>query len=131
MQNNFNLNILLVDDNQIITEFMSRCLLKLGCELKTAANGKIALEIISNTIQPFDLIIIDMEMPVMNGLEFLKAIKSDVYQIVSKTCGFSSLINVSNYKKYGFDYILDKSAEPNEIEDLLVKVKNNKLSPSS
>ncbi|WP_442589713.1 hybrid sensor histidine kinase/response regulator transcription factor [Pedobacter sp. AW31-3R] len=66
--------ILIVDDNDEIRNFL-KLLLSGTFELFEAANGKEGLKIATEA-QP-DLIITDMMMPVMNGLEFCNTIKSD------------------------------------------------------
>ncbi|MCK5520357.1 MAG: response regulator, partial [Candidatus Marinimicrobia bacterium] len=60
------LDILLVDDNNINCEIASHILQKDGHKIVTASNGLEALEIFSS--QNFDLIFMDVQMPVMDGL---------------------------------------------------------------
>ncbi|MCE2740063.1 MAG: response regulator transcription factor [Sphingobacteriales bacterium] len=67
--------ILVVDDEADILEFISYNLKKEGYEVFTAANGKEALPI-AKKIKP-DLILLDVMMPVMDGIETCKRIKSD------------------------------------------------------
>jgi two-component system alkaline phosphatase synthesis response regulator PhoP len=64
-----------VDDEADILEFISYNLKKEGYEVFTAANGKEALPI-AKKIKP-DLILLDVMMPVMDGIETCKRIKSD------------------------------------------------------
>ena len=67
--------ILVVDDEADILEFISYNLKKEGYEVYTAPNGKEALPI-AKKIKP-DLILLDVMMPVMDGIETCKRIKSD------------------------------------------------------
>ena len=67
--------ILIVDDNSEIRSYL-KVLLSGISEIKEAENGQEAIEI-AITDQP-DLIITDLIMPVMNGLEFCKVIKSNL-----------------------------------------------------
>ena len=57
--------LLLVEDNEINRELVVARLKKLGCTIQTAEHGQRALEILQN--QRFDLILMDMRMPVMDG----------------------------------------------------------------
>ena len=57
--------ILLVEDNRINRELACRRLLKLGCQVVTAEDGQMALDAASQ--EAFDLILMDMRMPVMDG----------------------------------------------------------------
>lgn len=64
--------ILIVEDEQDIRESLREVLEDEGFEVKTAVNGKDALaKLESNECVP-DLILLDLLMPVMNGLEFRK-----------------------------------------------------------
>jgi two-component system alkaline phosphatase synthesis response regulator PhoP len=68
-----NKKILLVDDDYDILEFISYNLSKEGYQVQTAANGKIALESVSQ-FQP-DLIILDVMMPEMDGIELCEVLR--------------------------------------------------------
>lgn len=69
--------ILLVDDNEDDIELNRRILIertKLRCDLLTAPNGKIALAMLQGALQEgnsIDLLLLDINMPIMTGLELL------------------------------------------------------------
>lgn len=65
--------ILLVDDDELILKVINRILSKEGYEVKTAANGKEALEMIDR--EKFDLLITDLMMPYSNGFEVISRFK--------------------------------------------------------
>jgi len=65
-------SILIVDDEEIIRESLSFVLAKEGYRVQDAANGRIALEMIRE--QTFDLVITDLEMPEMKGIELLEQV---------------------------------------------------------
>lgn len=67
------LKVLFVEDEEIIREHTATSLSYLVKELQIASNGKEALEIL-DTFSP-NIIITDLKMPVMDGIEFLKAIR--------------------------------------------------------
>lgn len=67
--------ILVVDDNELNRDVLSRHLMRQGHRIDTAENGVIALEKLKSN--DFDLVMLDVMMPEMDGIETLEAIKSD------------------------------------------------------
>ena len=66
--------VLLVDDNSLALMLMSTSLNELGCKVLSAGNGQEALEILRSG-KSVDLVVTDLGMPVMNGLELLRQIR--------------------------------------------------------
>ncbi len=69
-----NSTVLLVEDNEETREIMTHTLEKLGWTVSAAGNGQEALDIMT-TVQP-RLILLDLMMPVMDGFEFLAAMRA-------------------------------------------------------
>jgi putative two-component system response regulator len=67
------LRILIVDDSAVVRSVLSKELLKTGVEVTQAENGQQAMDII--LCKEFDLIITDVEMPVMDGIELCRKLK--------------------------------------------------------
>jgi signal transduction histidine kinase/CheY-like chemotaxis protein/HPt (histidine-containing phosphotransfer) domain-containing protein len=67
------LKILLVDDNYLNLKLASTMLNNLGCEVTVTHNGQEALSELANT--HFDLVFMDVQMPVMDGYETTKLIR--------------------------------------------------------
>ncbi len=65
--------IMLVDDNAVNRKVASEILKKAGCDITLAEDGKTAIKLAGN--QDFDLIFMDIQMPVMDGVSTTKAIK--------------------------------------------------------
>ena len=78
-----NLKILIVDDMSNVVESMIRILKDIGFkDIYSAANGQQALNQIlheTNSGEPYDLVISDINMPIMNGLKLLEKIKGNPY----------------------------------------------------
>jgi DNA-binding NtrC family response regulator len=110
--------ILVVDDEKIIRESISFILKKEGISVVEAANGKEAYEKLLN--ESFDLIITDLEMPEMKGIELLdKAMQVNPQSLVVIITAYGSLETaIAALRKGASDYIL----KPIEFEELLVKI---------
>ena len=67
--------LLVVDDDPANLDLLSRRLTRQGYEVTTAGGGQEALDLLDQ--QDFDLVILDMLMPGINGLQVLKQLKSD------------------------------------------------------
>lgn len=67
--------ILIVDDSVTVREVESRLLRNHGYEVETAVNGADGWNAVR--VGKYDLIVTDVDMPRMNGLEFVKAIRND------------------------------------------------------
>ncbi|MFH1077566.1 MAG: response regulator [Pseudomonadota bacterium] len=67
--------ILVVDDMYIIRNMVRHTLSKAGYDVFMAENGRDALSFFSSDRIPPDLVVCDITMPVLNGLEFLQELK--------------------------------------------------------
>ncbi|MFO1134459.1 MAG: response regulator [Rhodoblastus sp.] len=70
-----NVRILVVDDDPIHCEFARVYLSTPTASVETAQNGAEGLEKLRS--EPFDLVVVDLEMPVMNGFQMIRAIRND------------------------------------------------------
>jgi chemosensory pili system protein ChpA (sensor histidine kinase/response regulator) len=68
--------VLIVDDSLSMRHVLSQAVKKAGWIPVPARDGVEALEIIHRTTRPFDLVLLDIEMPRMDGYEFLSTIRS-------------------------------------------------------
>jgi CheY-like chemotaxis protein len=64
-----------VEDNEINKMYASNLLIKWNCDLDTADNGEVALKLVMKT--DYDLILMDLQMPIMDGFEAAKIIRND------------------------------------------------------
>lgn len=60
-----NIRVLVADDNAVCQLILSRMLTNGGCSVTTVKNGQEAIEAITNA--PYDIVLMDAEMPVMSG----------------------------------------------------------------
>ena len=68
-------SLLVVDDNEMNRDMLGRRLERQGYRVTMAVDGQQALDIMSQ--QPFDLVLLDIMLPVMNGYEVLEHLKAD------------------------------------------------------
>ena len=110
--------ILVVDDEKIIRESIAFILKKEGYEVEEAGNGKEGYEKL--VAESFDLVITDLEMPEMKGIELLdRALQVNPGCMVVIITAYGSLDTaIAALRKGASDYIL----KPVEFEELLVKV---------
>ena len=111
--------ILIVDDEDIIRESLSFVLAKEGFRVQEAANGRIAAEMLKE--HSFDLILTDLEMPEMKGIELLEHVTrvSPETLVVIITAYGSIDTAIAALRKGAVDYIL----KPVEFDELLVKMR--------
>jgi len=67
--------VLLVEDNEMNRDMLSRRLIRRGFEVVFAVNGKEGVDL-ARSEKP-DIILMDMSLPVMDGLEATRCVKSD------------------------------------------------------
>jgi len=65
--------VLIVDDSPIVRDLLSELLSSVGLEVRTAGDGAAALQTLAE--HPVDLIVCDVEMPVMDGFELLRRLR--------------------------------------------------------
>ncbi len=88
--------LLVVDDNKVNRLLLARSLETQGHRVELAENGRVALEMLR--AGSFDLMLLDIEMPEMDGFEVLEVLKadsalSDVGVIVTSAVEHSSVLN--------------------------------------
>ncbi len=115
--------VLLVDDDEFNQMIMSEYIPQPPLILDTAINGRVALDSVMNH-RP-DLIIMDLEMPVMNGFEALISIRTyqakagQVPSVIVAYSGNDDDQSKATYLALGFDYCLSKPCSPEDVLDLL------------
>lgn len=118
--------ILLVDDNAINRKVASEILKKANCHVKTVDSGKKAIELYSEN-QDFDLILMDIQMPEMDGIETTQKLKElfpkTLPKVVAMTA-YSMQNDRENFLSKGLDDYISKPIRANilvkKVEDLVI-----------
>ena len=100
-------NILVIDDEQIMRDGCQRILTKNGWSVLTAENGKMGLEEIQAQPESIDVILLDLMMPGMSGMEALDHIRTiDPNLLVVVITGYATVESaVEAMKKGAYDFI--------------------------
>lgn len=119
--NKNDLKILVVDDNQVNLLIIAEILKKLNIDYVLAQNGQIAIDLCKDV--GFDIILMDINMPVLNGLEATEILKNQ-YKIKTPIIALTanSLEGDKNkYLEHGFDDYLSKPFNINAFLELIEK----------
>lgn len=110
--------ILIIEDEEKIARFIELELKYEGYEVEKAFNGRDGLELA--TAQPFDLILLDIMLPALNGIEVLRRIRrvSDI-PIILLTARDAVVDKVTGLDGGADDYI----TKPFAIEELLARIR--------
>jgi signal transduction histidine kinase len=109
-----NLRVLLAEDNPVNMRIAQTFLQKWGAEVTTAVNGAEMLELFGSG--DFDVLLVDLEMPVMDGYQAIAAIRATGSQI--KAVAFTAAVYDNLHGQLlnsGFDDYLQKPFRPEEL----------------
>jgi DNA-binding NtrC family response regulator len=113
-----NPRVLVVDDEERFRANLARMLTLKGLEVRALAGGREALAILAE--EPYDVVILDLRMPDMDGLQALAEIKKlrPETEVMILTGHASLDAAMEIIRLGGYDYLL----KPCPMEDLLLKV---------
>ncbi len=122
------IKILLVEDNEINQEVFRELLEQNGAEISIAENGKIALEILDK--QAFDLILMDVQMPVMDGFTATREIRKKTgyaaLPIIALTAN-AQVEEKNQANEAGMNDYITKPIEPKLLFDIIEKWTNKSV----
>ncbi|MFP4091691.1 MAG: PAS domain S-box protein [Cyclobacteriaceae bacterium] len=118
------LRVLLVEDNDINRIYARSILAKKGCQVDIAENGLIALEKIRR--KAYDVVLMDVQMPVMDGFEATKTIRTQLNPPKSEVIIVALTANAikgdqEKCLEAGMNDYLSKPFEPEELYNMLLK----------
>lgn len=119
-------NILIVEDNEINREIAVEIVSLSGAKIETAENGKRAVDMVEQSEEfHYDLILMDIQMPIMNGYEATTAIRSlqrgDVKHIPIVAMTANAFVeDVNSSKAAGMNEHLAKPIDYGKLNELLI-----------
>lgn len=117
--------ILLVDDEDVIISSLQRALARLGYGVTACRDALEALDLFRRDPGAYDLVITDMTMPKMTGLDLGKEIMETRPNIPVILCtGFSDLVDEEGVKDMGFSGLLMKPAGVGELKKAVSQALN-------
>lgn len=112
--------VLLVDDEESYVETLKKRLTRRGLTVFAAGGGEEALEILA--ANPVDVVLLDVKMPGMDGMEALRRIKQEHPQVeVIMLTGHANVdVAIRGMEQGAFDYLM----KPAEMDDLYYKIQD-------
>ncbi len=119
--------ILLMDDEDILKDFVCRLLRKVGYEVDTASDGVEAIEMYKTAKEsgiPYDILILDLTVPGgMGGKEAIRNFDPTAKAVVSS--GYSDDPVMANYSEHGFKGVVMKPYSIEELTNTISKIISN------
>lgn len=124
------LNILVAEDNQINQIVAAKMLRTLGHDVTLASNGEEAYEKLQTT--PYDLILMDIQMPVLNGIDLTRKIRQDKNDRVSRVpivalTAHTLDADIQEFLRAGMTGYLSKPLTLDRLKAELLKVKQHSV----
>jgi CheY-like chemotaxis protein len=118
--------VLIVEDDPLLSRMYQRVFTFEGLEVKFAENGKVGLELLQSFVP--QIILIDIMMPVMNGVEMLTALKSNPTTKDIPVLMLSNLADAQTAQetmaKGALDYVIKSQYGPAEISTMVKDILN-------
>ena len=114
------IRLLLVDDEEDFRTTLAVRLKRRNIDVSDAGSGEVAIDLIRQ--KSFDVAVVDIKMPGMDGIETLRQIKkiAPLVEVILLTGHASIEAGVEGMKSGAYDYVI----KPCNVNDLLVKVED-------
>jgi CheY-like chemotaxis protein len=123
-----NLRVLLVEDDEDNRELMAEVLASSGCDVVSVASGREGLARLS--AEPVDVIVTDVGMPGMGGLEVAKAAKAIAPRVpIIVVTGWADRDDIASARGKHVDAVLIKPVDPDALAEAVADVARNRQHP--
>lgn len=121
------LNVLMVEDNLLNSKLLSIFFSEQNINLSIADNGMEAIDKLNN--QPFDIVLMDMEMPVMNGFEAIKIIRHKLKNCIPVIAMSANTMpaEINKFLQSGMNDFIAKPVDTDILFEKINKLTGNNL----
>jgi CheY-like chemotaxis protein len=117
------MRILIVEDSPLVQQMYGLAFSRREHELTTASDGRAALEQLADPASRFDVVLLDLRMPGMNGVEFLREVRRQArcaqLPIVLTTIEPDGSELLEDAKRLGVTAVVKKPWHPQQLRDLV------------
>ena len=117
------MRILIVEDSPLVQQMYGLAFSRHEHELTTASDGRAALAQLADPASRFDVILLDLRMPGMNGVEFLREVRRDArlaqFPIVLTTMEPEESELLREARRLGVTAVVKKPWHPHQLRDLV------------
>ena len=117
------MRILIVEDSPLVQQMYGLAFSRREHELTTASDGRAALAQLADPASRFDVILLDLRMPGMNGVEFLREVRGDArlakLPIVLTTMEPEESELLREARRLGVTAVVKKPWHPQQLHDLV------------
>lgn len=118
------LHVLVAEDNIVNQKLLTNMLKRMGHTSEVASNGKIAIEMLERG-REFDVILMDIQMPVMDGFEATARIRNMGFTALP-ILGLTASVSRSDFGEFGFNDWLPKPIPMRDLKSRLYRIKSKK-----
>ena len=122
------MRLLIVEDSPLVRRMYGLAFNRRDHEITEAENGRQALELLRSEPVPFDVILLDLHMPDMNGVEFIEAVKQRPLfstPIIVTTAERESSELLQRARALGVAAVVKKPWKPQELAALVQRVRES------
>jgi two-component system chemotaxis response regulator CheY len=120
------MRLLVVEDSPLLRKMFRLAFPQQFNDLRQSQNGREAIELLSATSEPFAVVLLDLRMPDMNGIEFIKAVRRlpahDHTPIVLTTAEASSSALLREATSLGVAAVVRKPWTPRHLRTVVEKL---------
>jgi two-component system chemotaxis response regulator CheY len=116
------MRILIVEDSPLMRQLLALTVKRSGAEVMEASDGLAALKLLTQT--KFDLLFIDLNMPVLDGMKLIKRVREDPMQEGAQICVVTTESTASaeeHARALGANFYLRKPVHRRDVEQVLAE----------